>query len=76
MTLRTKTLTAVAALTLSPVLSPAMAADEPVAAPVGEQALIVSPVAWVSTPITLLMRSTLVAFLPVMRTTVSSRSRL
>jgi pilus assembly protein CpaC len=38
---------AVAALTLNPVLTPAMAADEPVAAPVGEQAPIVSPVATV-----------------------------
>jgi pilus assembly protein CpaC len=38
---------AVAALTLNPVLTPAMAADEPVAAPVGEQAPIMSPVATV-----------------------------
>ncbi len=44
---RALSFSAVAALTLSPVLSPAMAADEPVAAPVGEQALIVSPVATV-----------------------------
>ncbi|MFH1345974.1 MAG: type II and III secretion system protein family protein [Pseudomonadota bacterium] len=36
---------AVAALTLGPALTPAFAADEPVAAPVGEQAPIVSPVA-------------------------------
>ena len=38
---------AVAALTLNPVLTPALAADEPVAAPVGEQAPIVSAVATV-----------------------------
>ncbi len=36
---------AVAALTLNPVLTSAFAADEPVAAPVGEQAPMVSPVA-------------------------------
>ena len=44
---RALSLSAVAALTLLPVLTPALAADEPVAAPVGEQAPIVSPVSTV-----------------------------
>ena len=44
---RALSFSAVAALTLSPVLTPAMAADEPVVAPVGEQAPIVSPVSTV-----------------------------
>ena len=44
---RALSFSAVAALTLNPVLTPALAADEPVAAPVGEQAPIVSPVATV-----------------------------
>ena len=44
---RVLSLSAVAALTLHPVLTPALAADEPVAAPVGEQAPIVSPVSTV-----------------------------
>ena len=41
---RALSFSAVAALTLNPVLTSAFAADEPVAAPVGEQAPIVSPV--------------------------------
>ena len=41
---RALSFSAVAALTLNPALTPALAADEPVAAPVGEQAPIVSPV--------------------------------
>ena len=44
---RALSFSAVAALTLGPVLTPAFAADEPVAMPVGEQAPIVSPVATV-----------------------------
>ncbi|MDP1582237.1 MAG: type II and III secretion system protein family protein [Bradyrhizobium sp.] len=44
---RALSFSAVAALTLNPALTPAFAADEPVAAPVGEQAPIVSPVATV-----------------------------
>ncbi len=41
---RTLSFSAVAALMLSPALTPAFAADEPALAPVGEQAPIVSPV--------------------------------
>ena len=41
---RALSFSAVAALTLNPVLTPALAADEPGLAPVGEQAPIVSPV--------------------------------
>ena len=44
---RALSFSAVAALTLNPLLTPALAADEPVLAPVGEQAPMVSPVATV-----------------------------
>ncbi|HYI26704.1 MAG TPA: type II and III secretion system protein family protein [Bradyrhizobium sp.] len=44
---RALSFSAVAALTFSPVLTRAMAADEPVVSPVGEQAPIVSPVSTV-----------------------------
>ena len=44
---RALSFSAVAALMLNPVLSPAFAADEPVLTPVGEQAPIVSPVSTV-----------------------------